>query len=271
LGIGRDFIDLLFWLRQSGYLEKHAYVMEIGAQQLANNFLAASAEAERLGPLFDINRPLVLPAPQPTHTLPGGQEHLQPTAPLARIFWQWLEFNHAAIDIDESPGSIPLDLNYDTVPLEEKGKYDLVTNLGTTEHVANQLNAFKLIHELTKLGGVMVHELPAQGMFNHGLINYNPKFFWMLARSNRYKWLHTNFSVGFPHDFPTNIVDEVTKFVPQFSDRVAGYKAADCGILVVVQKIVEMDYVAPLDVNTGTTTENEVLKRRYWTVFERPT
>jgi hypothetical protein len=268
LGIGHDFIDLLSWLRQSGYLEKHANVMEIGAQQLANSFLAASAEAGRLGPMFDIDRPLVLPAPQPTHTLSGGQEHLQPTAPLARIFWHWLEFAHAAIDIDGSSGSIPLDLNYDDVPPEEKGKYDLVTNLGTTEHVANQLNAFEVIHDLTKLGGVMVHELPAQGMFNHGLVNYNPKFFWMLARSNRYKWLHTNFSIGAPHKFPDDIIDEVSRFVPQFSDRVSSYRAADCGITVVIQKIVDMDFVAPLDVNTGTTTENEVLKRRYWTIFK---
>jgi hypothetical protein len=62
-----------------------------------------------------------------------------------------------------------LDLDFDGIPTEHKGKYSLVTNFGTTEHVANQLNAFKIIDELTALNGVMVHELPAQGWFNHGL------------------------------------------------------------------------------------------------------
>jgi hypothetical protein len=36
----------------------------------------------------------------------------------------------------------------------------------------------------------MIHNVPTQGLFMHGLVNYNPKFFWMLARSNGYKWLH---------------------------------------------------------------------------------
>jgi hypothetical protein len=43
--------------------------------------------------------------------------------------------------IDGRPGSIPLDLNYDPAPNESLGKYQLVTNFGTIEHVANQLNA----------------------------------------------------------------------------------------------------------------------------------
>ena len=30
-------------------------------------------------------------------------------------------------------------------------------------------------------------------MLNHGLINYNPKFFWMLCRSNAYRIAYFNF------------------------------------------------------------------------------
>jgi hypothetical protein len=50
--------------------------------------------------------------------------------------------------IDGSLGSIPLDLNFDSIQTRHKGKYSLVTNFGTTEHVANQLNAFKIIRRL---------------------------------------------------------------------------------------------------------------------------
>ena len=53
-------------------------------------------------------------------------------APFARDFWHWLGFQYAAIDIDGSPGSIPLDLNFDSIPTEHNGRYSLVTNFGTT-------------------------------------------------------------------------------------------------------------------------------------------
>jgi len=37
---------------------------------------------------------------------------------------------------------------------------------------------------------------------------------------------------------------------------------------VVMQKEFDMAYVAPLDVNTGTRTDNKMLQERYWTVFK---
>src|SRR5437899_2563327 len=83
-----------------------------------------------------------------------------------------------------------------------------------------------------EIGGVMIHNVPAQGMFNHGLINYNPKFFWMLARSNGYKWMHVDFSHSSSvHDLPPDIVNDVARFVPDFAERARSYAAADCGIM----------------------------------------
>ena len=69
-----------------------------------------------------------------------------------------------------------------------------MTNFGTTEHVANQVNTFGVIHDLTAPDGLMLHAIPMQGMLNHGLFNYTPKFFWMLGRSNGYRI--TYFNVG---------------------------------------------------------------------------
>ena len=94
------------------------------------------------------------------------------------------------------------------------GRYDLVTNFGTTEHVANQLNAMKIIHDLTAVGGVMIHNVPLQGFMNHGLVNYNMKFFWMLARSNGYEWVLVNFMGEQSADeLPANIRDSFTPYV----------------------------------------------------------
>src|SRR5262249_1676129 len=151
---------------------------------LSNSFLKEENQIARLGELFNVTRPFSFAAPLNSHLGPGGRELLEPEAPLARHFWRWLGFDYASIDIDGNPGSIPLDLNYDHTAQEILGRYNLVTNFGSTEHVANQLNAFKIMHDLTTVGGVMLHSLPVQGNVNHGLINYNLKFFWMLARSN---------------------------------------------------------------------------------------
>src|SRR5262245_4179693 len=175
MGIGSDTIELLIRLQTGGLLPRQASIIEIGAQQLATSFLQATDRQKELAKLFEAAEPL--PFSQtgvgPSRIVHGDLEHLDEAAPAARTFWKWLGFDYAAIDIDGSPGSIPLDLNYDSVPADVEAKYDLVTNFGTTEHVANQLNAFKVVHDLTAPGGLMVHQLPAQGFFNHGLVNYN--------------------------------------------------------------------------------------------------
>lgn len=268
MGIGSDFIETMVELRLAGRLSNNTSVMEIGSQQLNDGFLEASVALQRLGPLFGVDGLPALPPPQSTHFVQGSVPHLDAGAPAARIFWTWLGFEYAAIDIDGSPGSIPLDLNFDDVPPEAKGRYMLVTNFGTTEHVANQLNAFKIIHDLTALDGLMIHQLPAQGFFNHGLVNYNFKFFWMLARSNAYRFISARYSQGAPYQFPENIVDWLASFEPETRRSLSTQTGADAGISVIMQKTLDIPFVPPLDVQTGTSTDIETLKRRYWTVFD---
>src|SRR6516225_11393585 len=259
MALGNFDIELLVRLKEEGYLEGPLSVIEIGAQQLARTFLEARDRLDHVGLVFGAVPRCPLPTASRTHNVDGEQEDLADDAPAAREFWTWLGFDYASIDIDGSPGSIPLDLNYDSAPSHMVSRYLLVTNFGTTEHVANQLNAFKIIHDLTACGGVMTHHLPMQGMFNHGLVNYNPKFFWMLARSNGYKWLHMDFSFSQSGNMSADVIDFVSAFVPDFPERVRSYCAGDCGLTVVMQKIFDIPYVAALDVATGTRTDNKTL------------
>ena len=174
MGLCTADLDLIHRLKNEGYFSGNANnIVEIGAQQIGNDVLRVPRFIEKLGLTFGVTTPFDLAKPIQSQVLLHGAEQLSPEAPLARDLWNWLGFEYASIDIDGSPGSIPLDLNYDSIPDEHVGKYQLVTNFGTTEHVANQLNAFKIIHDLTAVGGVMMHHLPAQGMINHGLVNYN--------------------------------------------------------------------------------------------------
>jgi len=269
MGIGATDLRLLMTLKAQGYIPQGSSVIEIGAQQLADSFLACRQELEAMGKLFGIEQPCPLLQQLAPTLRVEGLKPLDPDAPWARQFWTWLELSYAAIDIDGSPGSIAMDLNYDDVPAALLGKYQLVTNFGTTEHVANQLNAFKIIHDLTDIGGVMIHNVPAQGMFNHGLVNYSPKFFWLLSRSNGYRWLHMDFThSGDARGLPSDMTQYIAGFVPNFVERSNNYHAVDCGLIAIMQKVYDIPYVAPLDVNTGTHSDNETLRQRYWTVFQ---
>jgi hypothetical protein len=86
-----------------------------------------------------------------------------------------------------APEAIAIDLNAEAVPEQMRGAFDLIVNTGTTEHVANQENAFLVIHDLAKVGAVMHHEVPGGGMaLNHGFFSYSPRFFLRLADANGY-------------------------------------------------------------------------------------
>lgn len=198
----------------------------------------------------------------------GGLEHLSQDAPYARSFWEWIGYHYTLIDIDGSPGSISLDLNCDSVPYEHWKRYEMVTNLGTTEHIANQENAFRAIHDLTMPNGLMIHQLPAQDMLNHGLANYNPKFFWMLARSNGYAVVHFDFCVDpARYAVPENILSFTEGYVASIRTSLKDFKVQDCGLTIVLRKVYDIDFVPPIDIPTGTQTTNKRLARRYWTVF----
>lgn len=261
-------VELLSLLKAKGIISKPMAVIDIGAQQLANDMLKDKDKITRLGKEFGIKSFIDLPAPLPTVIIEGGKEHLSESAPYARIFWEWLGCTYAAIDVDGSPGSIPLDLNFDGVPSQHRKRYDLVYNSGTTEHVANQLNAFKVIHDLTSIGGTMIHCVPAQGCVNHGLINYNPKFFWMLARSNGYRYAWFDFrQSGTPYATPKNVLDNIALFDQEAARRKSDYKVQDSGLAVVLQKAFDIEFVPPLDVPTDSRANNATMLERYWTVF----
>lgn len=96
---------------------------------------------------------------------------------------------YTALDLNTQKDAIIIDLNR---PVEEQGlraKYDLVTNNGTSEHIWNQHQVFENAHNLTRLGGVMLHCLPFTPWPNHGFFNYNPIVFRDLAGANRYQIL----------------------------------------------------------------------------------
>ncbi len=91
-----------------------------------------------------------------------------------------------AFDIAPAPKTIIFDLNKDALPAAMRGAYDIVLNLGTTEHVMDQDHCMRIIHDVTKVGGQMFHQVPASGWLEHGFFSYHPRFFTDMARTNQY-------------------------------------------------------------------------------------
>jgi hypothetical protein len=106
-----------------------------------------------------------------------------------RELYEALGFTYDCMDLDPSFGSLRFDLNLDSVPPTHAGKYEFVTNHGTSEHLLNQYNCFKVMHELCATGGMMLHAVPFTVHLEHGFFNYQPNFFSALGRYNNYETL----------------------------------------------------------------------------------
>ena len=96
-------------------------------------------------------------------------------------------FSYRSFDIVKAPDSSYLDLNRDRVPARWRGKFDLVLNFGTTEHVLNQFNAMTVLHDLAKPGGLIYSLFIRGGHMEHGLLHYSDGFVDQLCRANRYE------------------------------------------------------------------------------------
>jgi hypothetical protein len=99
--------------------------------------------------------------------------------------------NYLSFDIFKGYKTQFFDLNQDILPKELINNFDIIFNFGTSEHVIGQYNCFKVIHEATKIGGIIYHDLPFTGYLDHGYFNYNPRFFYDLALANEYQILNT--------------------------------------------------------------------------------
>src|SRR5262249_19794625 len=105
-------------------------------------------------------------------------------------------FAYCALDILPADWTIVFDLNLHEPGRDLTGRFDLVTNLGTTEHVIDQYRSMKTVHALAKPGGIIYHDVPLAGYHHHGYFSYNPLFFQQLAAVNEYTILLQSYSKG---------------------------------------------------------------------------
>jgi len=98
--------------------------------------------------------------------------------------------SYRSLDLSDPRADYAYDLRY---PLPDIGKYDVVTNFGTTEHVFNIGQSFENIHNLLNVGGLQLHTLPAYGYIDHGFYNIHPCAYLDMAKANEYEIVDFNY------------------------------------------------------------------------------
>lgn len=102
--------------------------------------------------------------------------------------------DYTCIDLDGVHNSLKFDLNLDINKVYKfNNTYDIVTNIGTSEHIFNQKSCFENIHNLCNENGLMIHLLPTKGHENHCFFNYHSTLFEHLSEANNYEILYIDF------------------------------------------------------------------------------
>ncbi|MFO0130266.1 MAG: hypothetical protein ACK54J_24390 [Pseudanabaena sp.] len=149
----------------------------------------------------------------------------------ARNLFEVLGFAYECVDLDGAEKTQNWDINTVKCPKEFYEQFALTTNHGTSEHLIDQKNAFQLLHDLTMVGGYMMHTVPCTGQVNHGFFSYSPILFSSLAKANNY-----DIEYFFLTDFNELVLYEGDIF-PDF-----------CYIVIVMKKTQSKEFQLPLQV-----------------------
>ena len=170
MGTSPDNLEVIGKLYDSGHFAMPAAIADIGCSQLS----------------FPVDDKVVAFARRFGKAVPDGFRPLSYMGDLYRA----LGFDYVSLDVADAPYVHRFDLNCDQVPHDLKGRFDLIINAGTTEHVLNQLNALKTIHDLAKPGGLIYSMFLINGFGPHGLLRYCERFVDLLAQANHYTTIH---------------------------------------------------------------------------------
>jgi hypothetical protein len=128
------------------------------------------------------------------------------------------------------------DLNM-PIPAEYKGKYSLLIDGGTTEHVFNLPIAYKSIMDMVDIGGHIIHITPTNNMCGHSLYQISPEFFYSLY--NRQNGFEVK---AVAYGLHTYLTEERLWLVPnpiETKRRSQIYTSSDTLLYVCVKKIAE--------------------------------
>ena len=100
------------------------------------------------------------------------------------------------LDIDDGEGAnVVADLN-SHIPKKHVGKYDVVYNNGTLEHIFHTPNALGCVHDLLAPNGYAIHIGPANNYIDHGFYQFCPTLMIDYYTANNWK-IHLCYLVNY--------------------------------------------------------------------------
>jgi hypothetical protein len=182
MGLSSMEFNFLFQAAQRGVLPKGGAILEFGECETIG--LNVAAALEYLIPAGEKRDATLKQAAQ----LRTDNNSMRAYDEVKLIYKQFFDYTeYAAIDLAPGPAyRILQDLNE---PFDLNRLFDVCINNGTSEHLFDQANFFRMMHNHTKIGGVMIHWTPCLGYYDHGFYNVQPGFFHDLAFANSYEML----------------------------------------------------------------------------------
>lgn len=254
-------------MRYINYLESHGVfspgmsILDIGSSNL---YLADAAEIVRF---IEKYNPGIKDKEAFARRLAEGSSYSSETGgsnlSFAGELFEACGFKYVSFDIADGYKTTIIDLNKESLPEDLHGQFDLVLNFGTTEHIINQLNCFRVMHEAANKDGHIFHQLPAFGFSNHGYFTYTGRFFFDLAGYNQY--LIKDFEIGMPHG-QNNVFQSVKDYATHFpvlgefyknqeskgkTDPLNSMKIYDVPINILYQKPHELPFFIQVEFSTS--------------------
>jgi hypothetical protein len=106
----------------------------------------------------------------------------------AKVWFESQDVKHTSIDLNGLLGAEKYDLSQPIDRPEWVGAFDIVTDFGTSEHVANLYQCFKTCHDVCKLDGLIIHSNPKIGNWpGHGFHYFTEIFYRILCDTGLYQ------------------------------------------------------------------------------------
>lgn len=245
MAITQHILTMLKQIKQEGKFKNAQSVLEMGSQSVLADIPQVCTFLSSIGRQYDAS---------------AIQQKMSVPRISSQFLYEEIGFtSYEAIDLDSTFNPHKFDLNEDLAAKYNFTKqFDLVTNLGMSEHIMNQLVFFKNMHNTCKTGGLLFHVVPMHDVNNHGFFHYTPLFFRSMAKLNEYRiegmWISVSPSKD--SDFVFEYSAENTKqWYSLFNLR------SDTTVFLVVlyRKVNEAVFVTPYDMVVFVTINRPVM------------
>jgi SAM-dependent methyltransferase len=236
----------LKYLSAKGYLNRNTKLLDIGTSNLYNvtnsDVIAFTSTYGRAVPEAQANDLAIKSRLRP------GKEMLY----LSELI-DLTDISYTSYDVCRGAKTEVFDLNRQEISDAAKASFDIVLNFGTSEHVINQLNTFRVIHDALKVGGIAFHQLPSTGWANHGYFCYHPRLFNDLRIANNYEEKDIWYTLATQSPIEPIDFREEEKPLEPGSGSLHGLPSIlpSCNLHVIHQKVSDLPFRVSLELSTS--------------------